>query len=134
MSVVLDTNALIWLLDDDAELGSQATQEIEQASRSARLMTSAASFWEVAMLVAKKRIVLDRAVSRWRLDALRLGIEEVPLDGELAIDAVALPDLHADPVDRFIVATALRMQATLVTSDARLLAWKGPLACIDARV
>ena len=71
MSVLLDTNALIWLLDDDAELGGRATQEIEHALRNTRLLTSAASFWEVAMLVAKKRIVLDRAVYRWRLDEPR---------------------------------------------------------------
>ena len=134
MSVLLDTNALIWLLDDDVELGQRATEEIEQAMRTTRLFASAASFWEVAMLVSKKRIVLDRAVPRWRLDALRSGIEEVPLDGELAVESVALPDLHADPADRFIVATALRMRATLVTSDARLLSWKGPLARLDARV
>jgi PIN domain nuclease of toxin-antitoxin system len=134
MSVLLDTNALIWLLDDDAELGEKATREIELALRTTRLLTSAASFWEVAMLVAKKRIVLDRTVSRWRLDALRSGIEEIPLDGELAFESVELPDLHADPADRFIVATALRVRAVLVTSDARLLSWKGPLARIDARV
>lgn len=134
MSVLLDTNALIWLLDDMADLGARADREIEHALRTSRLLTSAASFWEVAILAAKKRITLDRPVYQWRLDALRSGIEEVPLDGEIAIEAVALPDLHADPGDRFIVATAIRMRATLVTSDARLLAWKGPLACIDARV
>ncbi len=134
MSVLLDTNALIWLLDDNVELGKRATEEIDQALSTSRLLTSAASFWEVAMLVAKNRILLDRPVPRWRFDALRLGIEEVPLDGELVVDSVALADLHADPADRFIVATALRMQATLVTSDARLLAWKGRLARLDARV
>ncbi|CAN5881093.1 hypothetical protein BH11PSE3_BH11PSE3_44170 [soil metagenome] len=122
------------LLDDEPDLGEKAAQEIELALRTTRLLTSAASFWEVAMLVAKKRIVLDRAVDRWRLDALRSGIEEIPLNGELVIDAVALADLHLDPGDRFIVATALKTGATLVTSDAGLLAWKGPLACIDARV
>jgi PIN domain nuclease of toxin-antitoxin system len=134
VTVLLDTNALIRLLDDDAELGGQATQAIEHALRSSRLLTSAVSFWEVAMLVAKKRIELDRPVYQWRLAAIRSGVEEVPLDGELGIEAVALPGLHADPMDRFIVATAIRMRAQLVTSDARLLAWKGPLACIDARV
>jgi PIN domain nuclease of toxin-antitoxin system len=134
MSILLDTNALIWLLDDDVELGQRATEEIDQALRTSRLLVSAASFWEVAMLVAKKRLVLDRAVSRWRVDAMRSGIEEVPLDGQLAIESVALPYLHADPADRFVVATALQLRAKLVTSDARLLAWKGPLACMDARV
>jgi PIN domain nuclease of toxin-antitoxin system len=134
MSVLLDTNALIWLLEDVVELGQRATHEIDEALRATRLLTSAASFWEVAMLVAKRRIALDRTVARWRLDALRSGIEEVPLDGDLAVESVLLTDLHPDPADRFIVATALRMRATLVTSDARLLAWKGPLARIDARV
>ena len=86
------------------------------------------------MLVIKKRIVLHRPPYQWRIDALRSGIEEVPLDGELAIEAVALSDLHADPMDRFIVATALRRRAKLMTADNKLLAWKGPLACIDARV
>ncbi len=134
MSVVLDTNALIWSLEDVHRLGPLARRAINSASRDSRLMTSAASFWEVAVLAVKKRISLDRPVVQWRIDALRSGIEEVPLNGEIAVEAVMLPDLHGDPGDRFIAATAIRMQASLVTSDARLLAWKGPLVCIDARV
>jgi PIN domain nuclease of toxin-antitoxin system len=134
MTVVLDTNALIWTLDDQKELGRRSRREIEQALRDSRLMTSAVSFWEVAMLVAKKRLTLDRPVSRWRLDALRLGITEVQLDGELAVDSVDLTGLHNDPMDRFIAATAIKTKATLITSDRTLLSWDGPLACLDARV
>jgi PIN domain nuclease of toxin-antitoxin system len=134
MSVVLDTNALLWLLKDDERLGSRASRRIDEALRSSHVLVSATSFWEVAVLVAKKRVVLDAPVDQWRLEALKLGIEEVPLDGDLAIESVALADLPADPADRFIVATAIKMRAELVTSDARLLAWKGRLACIDARV
>ena len=96
-------------------------------------MISAASVWEVAVLVSKNRISLDKPVDQWRIAALQLGIEEVPLSGDIAIQSVALVGLPSDPADRFIVATALKMQAALVTSDARLLAWKGSLACIDAR-
>jgi PIN domain nuclease of toxin-antitoxin system len=134
MSVVLDTNALIWLLKDSDRLGRRAARRIDDALHSTRVLISASSFWEVAVLVAKNRLALVQPVDKWRVDALQLGIEEVPIDGELAIASVGLADLHADPADRFILATALRMQAALVTSDARLLAWKGPLACIDARV
>jgi PIN domain nuclease of toxin-antitoxin system len=134
MSVVLDTNALIWLLKDSDRLGRQASQRIDEAQRAGRVLVSAMSFWEVAVLVAKERLALSMPVDQWRIDALQLGIEEVPLDGELAIEAVALPDLHPDPADRFIVATALKAGVTLVTSDAQLLSWKGPLARLDARV
>ncbi|HTG20796.1 MAG TPA: type II toxin-antitoxin system VapC family toxin [Reyranella sp.] len=134
MSVVLDTNALIWLLKGSDRLGRRAARRIDDALRSTRVLISASSFWEVAVLVAKNRLALDQPIDRWRVDALQLGIEEVPIDGELAIASVGLTDLHADPADRFIMATAIRTSATLVTSDARLLAWKGPLARIDARV
>jgi PIN domain nuclease of toxin-antitoxin system len=134
MSVVLDTNALIWLLERNVRIGQRAVEQVDEALRTSRVMMSAASVWEVAVFVSKNRISIDKPLDQWRIDALQLGIEEVPLDGEVAIEAVALAGLHPDPADRFIVATALRMKATLVTSDARLLAWKGPLACIDARV
>jgi len=134
MSVVLDTNALIWLLEHNARMGLRAVEKIDEALHTGRVLMSAASVWEVAVLVSKNRIALKNSVDQWRIDALQLGIEEVPLDGEVAIESVALADLHPDPADRFIVATALKMRATLVTSDARLLAWTGPLARIDARV
>jgi len=134
LSILLDTNALIWTLNGEPELGASARQQLEHALRHSRLMTSAVSFWEVAMLVAKKRISLSKPADLWRLDALRFGIEEVALNGEIAIDAFELSGLHGDPMDRFIAATAIKLQAPLVTSDAKLLGWKGPLACIDARV
>jgi PIN domain nuclease of toxin-antitoxin system len=46
---------------------------------------------------------------------------------------VALAGLHSDPADRIIVATALAHDATLITADERLLAWRGPLKTHDAR-
>jgi PIN domain nuclease of toxin-antitoxin system len=134
MSLVLDTSALVWLLKASDELGTQALNCIDQAFHGSRVWVSTATFWEVAMLVAKGRLQLNKTPSRWRVEALQLGIDEMPLDGELAIKSVELADLHGDPMDRFIAMTAIRLGIPLVTSDARLLAWKGPLACIDARV
>jgi PIN domain nuclease of toxin-antitoxin system len=134
VSILLDTNALIWTLNDEAALGARARRHVEDALQYSRLLTSAVSFWEVAMLAVKRRIVLNEPAEQWRLTALRFGIEEVPLDGQFAIDSVTLTGLHGDPMDRMIAATAIRLGVPLVTSDARLVAWQGPLACIDARV
>jgi PIN domain nuclease of toxin-antitoxin system len=49
---------------------------------------------------------------------------ELPLTGEIAIAAAELEGLHADPADRFIAATAIAHNATLMTADDRLLRWR----------
>jgi PIN domain nuclease of toxin-antitoxin system len=55
---------------------------------------------------------------------LAAGIRELPLTGEIAILAGELENLHGDPADRVIVATAIAHDATLMTADANLLRWK----------
>ena len=87
----------------------------------------AISFWEVAMLTARGRISLGQAPDQWRLDWLRAGLREMALDGAIALAGTELPDLHPDPADRFIVATALTLGATLLTADQAILSWPGPL-------
>ena len=83
------------------------------------------------MLVDKGRIRLVEDVHAWRLEHLEQGVVEIPIDGEIAVRAVGLADLHADPADRLIVATALAGHR-LVTSDRRLLQWPGTLSRLDA--
>jgi PIN domain nuclease of toxin-antitoxin system len=55
------------------------------------------------------------------------GAVELPLTGAIAIMAAELEGLHADPADRFIAATAIVHDATLVTADVRLLNWRHTL-------
>jgi len=48
-------------------------------------------------------------------------VEFVPVDPAIASSAVSLAGFsHRDPADRMIVATALRLGATLVTADQQL--------------
>jgi PIN domain nuclease of toxin-antitoxin system len=98
-----------------------------------RLGVASISFWETAMLVNRGRIALDPSVEQWRLRVLGLGVQEVPLTGDIAIAAVRLDGLHADPADRIIVSTAVATGATLVTADDRILGWPGALKRQDAR-
>jgi PIN domain nuclease of toxin-antitoxin system len=134
MSVVLDTNALVWAFEGDKALGVRAARSIDQAVFEGAAHVSAISFWELSLKIRKGKFGLSQSIADWRARVLRLGILEVPVDGQIGIAANELQDIHSDPADRLIVATALRLGASLATSDARLLRWKGPLACIDARV
>jgi PIN domain nuclease of toxin-antitoxin system len=85
------------------------------------------------MLVHRHRIALDPSVDESRLRVLGLGVQELPLTGDVAIAAVGLAGLHADPADRIIVATGIVTDATLVTADDRILRWPGKLVRQDAR-
>lgn len=76
------------------------------------------------MLVERKRLVLDITVAAFRALALRHGIHEEPIDGEIGFSAAELPDSHADPADRMLVATSILRGLTLVTADEVLLTWK----------
>lgn len=130
--IVLDTHVLVWLDKGEPRLGGETRRELDKALASGELTVSAISFWETAMLVAKGRLSLPTPVEAWRRQLLDAGLLELPVDGEIGVLAVSLPDLPGDPADRIIVATATRSGATLVTVDERLLAWPGPLPRLDA--
>ena len=58
-------------------------------------------------------------------------MNEIPVNGLIAARAGLLPDMHGDPADRLIVATALEGHQ-LITADERMLAWPGNLDCVRA--
>lgn len=134
MRLVLDTNALVWAFTGEAVLGGRAARAIDEAVTGGDAHVSAISFWELALKIRKGKFALARTIAEWRVDVLRLGVREAAVDGTIGIAANQLQNFHDDPADRLIVATAMGLGASLVTSDARLLAWRGPLVCIDARV
>ena len=116
--IIIDTHILIWLVQEPAAISDEATRVI-QSERDLGL--SAVSCWEVALLAAKKRIDLKDPVERW-LDQVLLehSIRVLPLTREAALMAGGDTSMHwdhADPADRFIVATAIYEQAPLVTGD-----------------
>lgn len=132
--ILLDTNALIWADQDQAELGPQTRQMLDEGLAARRLSVSAVTFWECANLSRLGRVKLRLPVARWRDEFLAEGLQEIPLDGQIAISAVDLGLPRKDPADRFIVATALANDALLITADQKILAWSGPLRRQDARL
>lgn len=130
--LVLDTHVLIWLDQNNTTLGPEARKCADRALQQNSLAVSAITFWEVTMLIAKGRIGMALPPATWRRDLLGLGLLEIPVDGEIGI-AVAQLDLHGDPADRIIVATALMKEAILMTADQPLLQWNNALQRCDAR-
>ena len=131
--ILLDTHALIWMAAGAPELGPASLRLIDAAASRGELAVCAISFWECAQLVARKRIVLPAPVLEWRADLLASNVAELPLDGGMAIRSVTLPWTHKNPADRFIVASAIAHQATLITADTAILRWRNELPRHDAR-
>jgi len=117
--IVLDTATWIWRASDPKRLTTSARRAIDEAERA---LVAAISVWEVAMLVAKRRIQLDRPVEQWVDIALALpGIQLAQLDPAIAVRSTKLPgEFHPDPADRIIVATALENAVPIVTPDERI--------------
>ncbi len=132
--LVLDTNALLWLIEGTADLGLRSRDLAHSALSKDALLVSAFSFWEVGMLVVKGRLSLDWDPREWRDLVLSMGVQEVAVSGDVAVLSTALEGLPGDPADRIIVATTLILGATLLTADGGLLRWNGELARHDARL
>lgn len=125
--ILLDTHAALWMANEDPALGRHSHSIIRKAREDRQLAISAISFWEIALLANKGRLELSQPPTELRSDLLDTGVHELPLSGAIASLAVSLESLHGDPADRFIVATALTHDATLVTADRALLQWKNKL-------
>jgi len=123
-SHLLDTHVWFWLVRGrEGRLAARTAAKLEQAALGAPLGVSVISVWEIALLASKGRIGLGMPVHEW-IDATlnRPGFMRVDLDPATVIESCALPgDFHADPADRFLVATARLKNMVLVTRDKRIL-------------
>ena len=126
--LLLDTHAWVWLNTGDArKLGKKATQRMTRAAERGVLRLSVISVWELGLLHARGNIRFSLTLDEWVRAALATpGLSVTDLTTEIAVDASRLPgDLHPDPADRMLVATARQIDATLVTRDERLLRYAG---------
>jgi PIN domain nuclease of toxin-antitoxin system len=136
--LLLDTHVWIWVAENvTAKLSISCAESIRLASRQRRLLVSAISVWEVAILDAKKRISLYTNCLDWVYLGLKgQNIELVDLSPEIAIDSTRLPEgFHADPADRILIATARNRNAILVTADRAILEYSRSkhVRVLDAR-
>jgi len=121
--IVLDTHAWVWWATSSQILSKNAAKAIHGART---VYVSAISCWEVAMLVAKGRLVFDRDVELWLNLALKLpAVELVPLSPRIALRSARLEEgFLGDPADCIIVATALEYGCAVVSKDKRIRSYR----------
>ena len=115
--VLCDTCALIWLATGDAKLSRVARNVIRDAEL---LCFSSISIWEIARKVKAGELEIPVSPTLFADMLVRqYGMKDVPLDNDVMLRSSALPEIHKDPADRFIIATALLNDCVVATGDRR---------------
>ncbi len=116
MRLLLDTQIVLWALTGSRRLGVVAGDLIADPANEVHVST--ASLWEIAIKHALGRG--DMPVSGMRAAELcaRAGYRELPIAWRHAALIDELPQLHADPFDRILVAQASAEPMRLLSRDA----------------
>ena len=125
MKLLLDTQLLLWAAAHPRRLSAAARKLINDPQHA--LLFSAVSLWEITIKNSLGRDdfrVQPRVLRRGLLDN---GYVELPITSEHAVSVEALPDVHRDPFDRLLIAQATCEGITLVTADAMVGQYPGPI-------
>lgn len=119
MKLLLDTHVWFWSLAEPSRLGRRVRAAVRKLEN--ELWVSPISAWELLVLAERGRVRLDDEPRRWVAKALaETPAQEAVFTFDVAVRSREIMLAHADPVDRFLVATALVYGLTLVTADDAL--------------
>ncbi len=125
MKLLLDTQILLWAAGQPERLSATARKLLNDPRN--ELLFSAASLWEITIkntLGREDFRVEPRLLRRGLLDN---GYAELPITSQHAVNIDSLPLLHKDPFDRLLLAQALSEGIILLTGDAQLARYHGPV-------
>lgn len=120
--IVIDTHVLVWWLTQPERLSPAARLALAPVNATDPAVLSAISILEITTAVRRGRMALSAPIGDW----LAL-VHQLP---ELRVEAVSSAiaaraggygdDMHGDPADRIVAATAEVLGARLVSADEKL--------------
>jgi PIN domain nuclease of toxin-antitoxin system len=116
---LLDTHIWWWYLTESENLNRGLRSKIDSAQTDCWF--SPVSVWELSLLTARRRIEIPHPLRPWIAKALeRFPVKEAPVNTEVALLSREVALSTQDPADRFIAATAIVYELTLMTVDRHL--------------
>lgn len=125
MKLLLDTQLLLWAAGQPERLSARARRQLNDPEND--LLFSAASLWEITIKNTLGRDDFRVEPRVFRRALLDNGYVELPVTSEHAVNIDALPPIHKDFFDRLLLAQALFEGITLLTADAQLARYRGPV-------
>jgi PIN domain nuclease of toxin-antitoxin system len=113
VDLLLDTHAVIWLVEGDERIRGLLPLLDDDAST---VWVSSVSWTEIAIKHTIGKLDLTVEAARPRLVASN--VLDIAFDANHALSLEQLPLHHADPFDRMLIAQALAEGMTIATVDA----------------
>jgi PIN domain nuclease of toxin-antitoxin system len=129
MKLLLDTHLLLWAAGQPERLSKEARDLIDSSDN--ELFFSAASLWEIVIKNGLGRPDFKVDARLLRRGLLDNGYSELPIGSEHAVALESLPPIHKDPFDRILVAQAQVEGITLLTMDASVAQYPGPVRSVS---
>ena len=129
MKLLLDTHLLLWSVGIGGGVGrghlpEEAVTLLEAADE---VYFSVSSIWEIAIKTGARKAEFRVDPHMFRRELMDAGYLELAISGEHAAAVAALPQIHKDPFDRILVAQATVEGILLLTADAVLGRYPGPV-------
>ena len=116
MSLLLDTNAFLWALEDAGRLSDRARAVISDPAQ--EKIVSVAVFWEMTIKASLGKLRVGRAPDELMASLPTAGvIRLLPIAASHLRRLGTLPHHHRDPFDRLMIAQALEEGLQVVSSD-----------------
>lgn len=122
MTYLLDTHAVLWLLEGNPKFGRKALKAIKRLP-AGELAICDMTLLEIAMLGRKGVISLLPDPGNL-LDQIASKFATIPISPRIATEAVNIALPHRDPFDRVITATARVHDLALITRDRQIIGSK----------
>lgn len=121
--LLLDTCAIIWIAVNQPMKPDAVAAMNGSFAAGEKVRVSPISAWELGLLSAKGRLSAARSPMDLFAEAIATpGVWIEALSPEVLIDSSFLPGvIHGDPADRILIATARKLDLTLVTRDQTIL-------------
>lgn len=125
MKLLLDTHLLLWAAGGSDQMPAEAVRLLNDPAN--ELFFSPASLWEVVIKNGLGRADFKVDPHLLRRGLMDNGYSELSITSVHTVAIEGLPPIHKDPFDRILVAQATTEGMVLVTSDAIVAQYPGPI-------
>jgi PIN domain nuclease of toxin-antitoxin system len=115
MNLLLDTHALLWLLEGEESLSDNARNAIQNPENTCFLST--VSLWEIAIKISIGKLTMKTNFDKLPEMLYENGIELLDINFKHYLELLNIPFYHKDPFDRLILAQAIEEKMQVISCD-----------------